>query len=121
MAYGKIEYNKAGLPKCGICGEFFHRPASHARQKHDISAYSYKKKFGLETVKGICSKRSAAKSRKLNELHYDVVVKDNLHAKGKLTRFEDGHEGRTIEKVSAETMTKLKEHGKNMMLLKHKK
>jgi hypothetical protein len=121
MAYGKIEYNKQGKAKCEICGEFFHRPAGHARQKHDIDAYSYKKKFGLETVKGICSPASAAKSRKLNAIHYQKVVVDNLHDKGKDTRFVDGCSGRTIEQVSAETMVKLKEHGKNMMKLKHSK
>ena len=110
MAYGKLEYNEAGLVKCEICDKFFKRPLPHARQKHDISAYNYKKKFGFETIKGICSAESAELSRKANKANYALVVTDNLIKGGKSTRFEEGCAGRTRDKVSKETLIKLQKH-----------
>ena len=63
MAYGILEYNEEGKPKCEICGKFFNRVISHVRQKHFLNEREYKKQFGFELKKGICSKESSEKSR----------------------------------------------------------
>jgi hypothetical protein len=112
MAYGVIEYNEEGLVKCEVCGDYFHRPIAHARQKHDISAKEYKKQFGFDMTKGICSKESAEISRVHNKANYAKVVTKNLLKKGKSTRFKNGDAGRTRDKVSHQTLIALKERFK---------
>ena len=76
--YGVVEYNQEGKPKCEICGKHFDRLLSHVRQKHNMSALEYKKQFGLDVKKGICSE----KSRKLSSIkayeNYEKVIADNL-------------------------------------------
>lgn len=111
MAYGIIEYNAEGKPKCEICEEYFDRVASHVRQKHDISAKEYKIKYGFDLKKGICSKQSKLKSRERVLENYDKVVSDNLIKKGENTRFKEGSKGRTKEKVSEQTRLMLIEKG----------
>lgn len=107
MAYGIIEYNEDGLPKCEICGKFFDRVISHVRQKHEMNEREYKKEFGFDLKKGICSKESSEKTRVRTLENYDKVIDLNLVTKGVKTRFRQGHEGRTRDKVSEQTRIRL--------------
>ena len=109
MSYGKIEYNQQGQPKCEICGEYFNRVLSHVRQKHQMSEKEYKKQFGFDSKKGICSKESSEKTRIKTLNNYDKCIQRNLLVKGRGTRFEDEHTGRTKDKVSQQTRLRLKE------------
>lgn len=103
MAYGVIEYDEDGKPKCEICGKYYHRVMSHVRQKHEMNERDYKVNFGFDLLKGICSKESKEKSRKAVYENYEKVVQNNLVRKGAKTRFSDGHSGRTRDMVSAQT------------------
>jgi hypothetical protein len=108
--YGEIEYNEEGLPMCELCGKHFKRVLNHVRMKHDgMSEKEYKKMFGFDIGKGICSKESAELSRKYVEKYYDKVVAANLISNGEKTRFIKGSQGRTRDKVSAQTMNRLKQ------------
>jgi hypothetical protein len=109
MAYGVIEYNAEGKPKCEICGEHHDRVLSHVRQKHGMSAKDYKVKFGFDSRKGICSKESSEKTRRKTLENRELVIDKNLIQKGSKSRFKKGHEGRTKEKVSEQTRIALKE------------
>ena len=117
MSYGKIEYNEDGQPKCEICGEYFNRVIAHARQKHEINEKEYKKRFGFDLRKGICSKESAEKSRERLFDNYDKCVTGNLLKNGAKSRFLKGSDGRGKEKVSEQTRIRLKERlkGKGMI------
>jgi hypothetical protein len=103
MSYGIIEYNEDGQPKCEICGEHFERVAAHVRQKHEISAREYKKQYGFDLSKGICSKESSEKSREKAYDNYDKVIGNNLVKNGEPTRFKNGSKGRTKDQVSEQT------------------
>tara|TARA_R110000787_G_scaffold11722_12_gene38531 strand:- start:11126 stop:11500 length:375 start_codon:yes stop_codon:yes gene_type:complete len=103
MSYGEIDYNEYGQPKCEICGEYFDRVSSHVRQKHELSAREYKKKYGLDLSKGICSKVSSEKSREKVYDNYDKVIGNNLVKNGEPTRFKNGSKGRTKDQVSEQT------------------
>jgi len=109
MSYGKIEYNEDGKPKCEICGEYFNRVISHVRQKHEMNEKEYKKQFGFDLKKGICSKESTERTRLKTLDNYDKCIQRNLIIKGSETRFNDGDNGRTKEKVSEQTRIRLKE------------
>lgn len=109
MAYGKIEYDEEGNPKCEICGLFFKRVLTHVRQKHFIEEKEYKKEYGFDLYKGICSKESSEKSREKVFENYDKCIEKNLIKKGNDSRFKKGGRGRTKDKVSAQTKIMLKE------------
>ena len=111
MAYGIIEYNGEGKPKCEICEEYFDRVAYHVRQKHDMTAMEYKIAYGFDLHKGICSKESQEKSRVKAIENYENVIKCNLINNGKSTRFKAGSKGRTKDKVSEQTRIMLVEKG----------
>ena len=117
MSYGKIEYNEDGQPKCEICGEYFNRVIAHARQKHEINEKEYKKRFGFDLKKGICSKESSEKTRVKTLGNYDKCVQKNLIGNGSKTRFIKGSEGRTKDKVSAQTNIRLKERLKGSFMV----
>ena len=112
--YGQIEYNEIGMPKCELCGAYFHRVLSHVRQAHSMNEKDYKKAFGFDTTKGICSEKSAEKTRKTTLKSYDICIGKNLIANGKKTRFIKGCEGRTKDKVSAQTYARLSQQFKNV-------
>ncbi len=118
MAYGKVEYSADGLPKCEICGRYFKRVLSHVRQTHYINERDYKIQFGLDLIKGICSKESSEISRQRVFENYDKVVKRNLLKNGKLTRFKLGSKGRTVDQVSPQTKTALIENLKRPKMKK---
>jgi hypothetical protein len=110
MSYGKIEYNENGLPKCEICGEHYHRVNAHVRQVHGLSAREYKLQFGFDLIKGICSRESSERTREKTMSNYEIVISQNLIVNGIDTRFKVGSKGRTREKVSKQTLLRLKEN-----------
>lgn len=113
--YGEVRYSPEGKPICHICGKAYNKLLSHVWQRHGIMEKDYKKKFGLDLYKGIIAKSTKAKLQKSIEEHYGLVVKQNLIKAGKKTRFHTGMVGRTLDKISAQTMTRLKNidwHGK---------
>ena len=117
MSFGKIEYNENGQPKCDICGNHFNRVISHVRQKHQINEKEYKKMFGFDLKKGICSKESSEKTRLKTLDNYDKCIGNNLITKGYKTRFNKGDEGRTKDKVSEQTRIRLKERLKQPYMI----
>ena len=117
MSYGIIEYNIEGQPKCEICGEFFNRVISHARQKHNINEREYKKQFGFDLKKGICSKESSQRTRIKTIQNYDKCIK-HLKVTGSKFRFKKGDKGRTKENVSEQTRLMLKQRLKTPIMIK---
>jgi len=107
--YGVVEYID-GNPVCEICGKSFKRLMTHVRQKHNMSAIEYKKKFGLNTSKGIISDVSRELSRKRVEENRHVL--ENIIEGGKKTRYSKGHEGRTKDKVSEQERLRLSEQAR---------
>lgn len=117
MAYGILEYNEEGKPKCEICGKFFNRVISHVRQKHFLNEREYKKQFGFDLKKGICSKESSEKSRIKTLDNYEKCINQNLKIKGFKNRFKIGDKGRTKDKVSEQTRIRLKERLKDSKMI----
>ena len=112
MAYGIIEYNALGLPKCELCGQYFNRVLAHVRQKHFMTEREYKIMFGFDVKKGITSQESKLKSRQAVLNNFDKCVSDNLIKKGELTRYKPGDGGRTREQVSEQTRLRLLQQAK---------
>ncbi len=106
--YGEIEYDYRGYPRCHICGKAFKKVLSHVTQKHGITAYEYKKQFGLDVTKGIMCEESRALARKRAYENYDVAIKKNLLQNGKKSRFKKESKGRTRDQVSAQTLARLR-------------
>lgn len=105
--YGVIEYDPDGKPICHICGESYDKVLSHAYHTHGITAYDYKKEFGLDVTKGIISEQ-AKKTAKENVLrYYNRVIAENLTKRGQTTRFKKGHKGRTKAQMSEQTRLRL--------------
>lgn len=109
MRRGKINFTEDNKPICPYCGLAFDRLASHTRQKHNISAAEFKKKWGLDMKKGICSPESSEKTRIQTLMYGRRVIFENLLKKGSKTRFQIGSKGRTRDQVSLETLERLKE------------
>jgi hypothetical protein len=116
MSYGVIEY-KDGKPVCEICKRAFNRVLTHVWQKHGLSEREYKTTFGFDLNKGICSLKSAEKSRKKAIENYDKVIAQNLLKAGSKSRFKQGDEGRTKDKVSEQTKIRLKERLKEPKMI----
>ena len=117
MSYGLIEYNEDGQPKCEICDKHFNRVICHVRQKHEMNQKEYKRQFGFDLKKGICSKESAEKTRLKTLNNYEKCVQLNLLIKGAKSRFVLGDKGRTKEMVSAQTKARLKERLKEPYMI----
>lgn len=105
---GQVAYDKEGRIICHICGRAFKKVLSHARQRHGIDSIEYKKMFGLDVTKGLASEETKEKLRRSVAENYDKVVKQNLINNGEKTRFKEGDRGRTRDKVSEQTMKRLK-------------
>lgn len=105
--YGELQVTDDGKYICHICGKAFNKVLTHACQVHKISAYDYKKQFGLETTKGILSKSSKDIASKRNKENYKNVVLKNLIDKGQKTRFKNGSKGRPRNMVSEYTRRNL--------------
>lgn len=110
---GEVIYDSEGRPICHICGRAYNKLMQHARLKHDLSALEYKKMFGLNVSKGIIAKKTTEILRHHVEKNYSSVVENNLLLNGKKTRFKNGHEGRTKEKLSLQALNDLKNRNKN--------
>lgn len=108
MGFGVIEYDQSGKPKCEICGRYFNRVLSHVRQKHSMNEREYKKAYGFDLSKGICSKESSNKTRIKTLLNYEKCISINLKKKGESYRFKMGSVGRIKSMVSAQTRNFLK-------------
>ncbi len=121
MAYGIIEYNANGLPKCELCGKFFNRVLSHVRQKHAMTEREYKVMHGFDLLKGITSAQSREKSRQAVFNNFEKVVQNNLIQKGEQSRFKKGSEGRTRDQVSEQTKLMLADRARNSMTLETRK
>ena len=107
--YGIIEYNTEGQPKCEICGNYYNRVISHARQAHNMNEREYKTEYGFDLKKGICSVESSNKTREKTLANYDKCIGQNLLIKGETSRYAEGSTGRTKDKVSQQTKIRLKE------------
>lgn len=107
--YGVIEYNNEGKPKCEICGEHFDRVLSHVRMTHKMNERDYKTLFGFDISKGICSERSAQKTRLKTLKNYDTCIKNNLLKNGTNSRFKIGSKGRTRDQISEQSKIRLTE------------
>jgi hypothetical protein len=111
--YGVIEYNTEGKPKCEICGEHFDRVLSHVRMAHKMNERDYKTQFGFDVKKGICSMRSAQKTRLKTLKNYDTCIKNNLLKNGTNSRFKIGSKGRTRDQLSEQSKIRLIEQLNN--------
>lgn len=88
--YGIPEYNENGEPKCEICGNFFKRVLNHATQKHHVCSRDYKKRYGLDLTKGICSKESSNLTKMQNLKNWAKCVTDNILKRNQGTKFKKG-------------------------------
>lgn len=109
---GEIHYNEEGKPICHICGRAEGKILAHVWQKHKMSADEYKKKFGLDRIRGVVSDEVKEHHSKPTLENYDTVIKENLIEGGKASRFKKGSAGRTRDKVSEQTLKRLKKSGK---------
>lgn len=96
---GEIEYDNEGRPICHICGRAFKKLASHAYYRHNINAYEYKEKFGLNNSQGLISESTKKILQEHSKNNYDLVVKENLLNRGKDHRFKKGDKGRTRDMI----------------------
>ena len=96
---GEVVYDEEGKPICHICGRAFKKLASHAYNRHKISASDYKEMFGLNNTKGLIAESTREILREHSKNNYDKVVKENLIKKGENSRFKNGDKGRTKDKV----------------------
>lgn len=104
---GEIKYDNEGRLICHICGRAFKKLSSHAINGHGITAYEYKKMFGLNNNAGLLIETTKEQLRRHIKNNYDLVVEQNLIEKGTNTRFEDGGEGRTRDKIRLQCMNVL--------------
>ena len=111
MKHGVIEYTDQGKPICHICGKAFNKLGTHVYYTHNMLMRDYKKKFGLDLIKGIMSRESTMLARRRVYENYDQCITVNLKEKGIPTRYETGSKGRTKEFVSEQTRLRLS-HGK---------
>ena len=121
MAFGIIEHNALGKPKCELCGQYFSRVLSHVRQKHFMTEREYKIMFGFDVKKGITSQESRLKSRQAVLNNFDKCIGDNLIKKGKSSRFKHGDNGRTKEYVSEQTRLRLSKQAKTNLTTEKRK
>lgn len=105
--FGEVSYDKDGKVICHICGKAYDKVVSHVYYKHGMIAREYKRKFGLDVGKGLCSEETKEILRGHVKTYYDSVVMINLMENGSKTRFEKGSKGRTKDMVSEQTKRKL--------------
>jgi hypothetical protein len=83
-----------------------------------MTALEYKKEFGLDLYSGIISEESRELRRKRVYEHPEII--EGLTKSGERTRYKKGHTGRTLDKISPQTMTRLIEIGNNTLNLKRR-
>lgn len=117
--YKYIEYRKEygrrrrgmqanGKLQCLICMRWYRKVLSHVWQCHGVLAHEYKDTFGIEQGKGLIDSEQREALREHVKANADVVVKNNLINKGKMTRFKKGDREIGRYKRSAETLEKLR-------------
>lgn len=104
---GEVIFDHLDRPVCHICGKGYRKLCAHTFNTHKLTAKEYKKKFHLETSKGIICGATRKILQEHNKANYEVVVVENLIVNGKDTRFKLGDKGRTKDKVSLQTYKKL--------------
>lgn len=99
-------YNKyaKGKIQCKECGGWYKAVGTHVRQIHNMTAREYKKKHGLDTLKGLLT--TELKERKHHHVFENGTVK-NLEA-GKAWRFKKGDKRAGRYQRSQQTITRLK-------------
>ena len=101
----KGNYNDKEKVMCKICGKRFHHVMSHCWKAHKILSRDYKKMFGLNVSKGLCSK-PVRKVISDNVLAKPEIIKE-LTRKGKKVRFKKGDKWNGNYKRSPETLKML--------------
>lgn len=104
---GEVVYDHLDRPVCHICFKGYRKLCAHTFNTHKITAKDYKKKYQLESSKGIISAATRKILQEHNKTNYKVVVVENLIVNGKDTRFKHGDKGRTRDKVTLQTYKKL--------------
>lgn len=107
---GEISYDEEGKLICHICGRAFKRVTYHAYNEHKLTAYEYKKRFGLNNNEGLLIASTKEKLREYVKSNYDTVIKENLLEKGSKTRFKKGHSGRTRNQLRLQCLNILKQN-----------
>lgn len=109
--YGEVKYAPDGKVICHICGRAYKKVLTHAVQIHGITEKEYKREFGLDVGNSLMCESSKEIARQRLLENYDKVVLENLvnNENSHKTRFTKGHKGRTIEKVSHQTLKRLKQ------------
>ena len=111
---GIIQYDNEGKPICELCGLSFDRIGLHVFYKHNLKMKDYKKQFGLDNIKGICSQKSSLKSREHTLKNFDKCIKKNLLTKWQQTRFKKGSSWRPKEKLSKQSFLRLQKQALNI-------
>ena len=106
--HGEVKQDTYGCQYCHICGKSFKKVLAHVWQKHNISAISYKKLFGLYTSKGLLCPESRELAQQRNAENKESVIYNNLIKQGIKTRFKKGCKGRTKNQVSAQLKSALR-------------
>ena len=73
--------------KCGICGLWFKKPASHVYLIHGLSALEYKQSMGLPVSKGILGAKSRERASQMTK---EWNMGEQLKVSGLKTRYTIG-------------------------------
>ena len=111
---GEVKYDEMGRPICHICGRAFDKLLAHVKQRHKMDPADYKRKFELDSGKGIVSEKTRTILQQHVKDNYEVVVLENLKTGGVNTRFKNGDPGRTKDKVRLQTKNVLSNNFKNI-------
>ncbi len=109
--YGEVQLDPDGKPICHICGRSYRKLGAHVMNSHHILAHDYKVKFGLDRIKGLCSKDYREWMRDKVMEHADVIITRNLILGGMATRYQPNHKGRTADKMSEQTRRRVAKLG----------
>ena len=105
--YGEITYAPNGDCICPFCGKAFRKLGMHfyyahgmrSKEAHERAGWDYNAKATNEFYRDL-----------MRDKLQDKCVTINLIAKGKRTRYVPGSSGRTKDKVSAMTLSRLKKN-----------
>lgn len=103
---GEIAYNSDGKVICHICGRAYNSLGTHIQCYHKITAKEYRIQFGLD-VSARLSSVDLIELRRFHIASHPYII-SGLIESGKETRFKLGSEGRTKDKMSLQTIKRLK-------------
>ncbi|WP_426455387.1 hypothetical protein ACP26L_35960 (plasmid) [Paenibacillus sp. S-38] len=106
--YGMVAYDQAGKPICHVCGRSFNALLTHVRHVHKMEPRAYKLTYGLNVTKGILSEKTQSKLKAAVSKNLEVVL-ENL-SRG--VRYQEGHQGRTRDKLSEQGRQRLIQYNK---------